>query len=950
MPVTPKPLNITNAQRDTGVLNRNARSTYESIHEVQNELKKIRQDAATVKAKVNTTTANSALAANTSGVSISENGYIIDGVLYSELTCTYTAPSPLGTFAGVFLVVKNYRGSADLVKVTENSYTGSAGGTGHFKVTLQRTNETITCYFVSKNAQGGSASDWTTSPSTTVVLDGNASAPNAPTGVVATAQQLGVALSWTENTENNLKAYNVYRNTSNNSGTATNIATVGASGLGSAAYFDKTAVAGTTYWYWITAVNTAKQESVVSSAVNTAGLTVSLDNDVADGTTYGRPLRSRLSSGKPLIDFSESIHLNKNLDNLADGGTYGRALLSRLSSGKPWIDFSEAIHSNKNLDNISDGSVYPRNAGQYGANILENPSFETPALAGSGDIVAGWYEILQSGILHTSVQNATYAKSGNACLEPNISGSQVLAAGASMSLYLSPRKLTPAVPGQTYVLKVWANPTISGLPAGVTVNIQSQVRQLYSDGSGDFSAGLSSAVLSTNTGYTQLICGPAALPSPVGKTLVNLRVELTIIVTNTSGSPVTIDGSTMNAGVFWDSVELLRVSSLDNEVADGSTYVRPSYVNPDHTFHVSSVLLPQGSIANIGPNTFSYTSTTTSITWSWTAFSVYAPDGTVYNFSSGSQNFTGLSASTTYHFGFYCTLNGLVVHVAMSTQSSGHAAESVQIQAQTYNGDGNVCINPDATASTPSSGSGGGSGGGACFSGDTKVKTPSGFVRFDELPKECEIINLTGRHKAQLIVHEASIEPMVIMPNGALATKNHLMLHPSGGWQPASAFFSEEASASPRTVYNMHVVTDDPDDMHYILETGHIAHNIKKFGCFNGATKVKTSGGLFRFDELPEEFTITDPQGRLFQAKLIRHYGHREQMFLMPDGSKVTGVHLVRRQGEKSWHFAGSVFPKCAGHPGILYNLRIEGSDHYVLENGFEAHDMKGMHGTDILL
>lgn len=38
-------------------------------------------------------------------------------------------------------------------------------------------------------------------------------------------------------------------------------------------------------------------------------------------------------------------HLNKNIDNVSDGSTYGRVLASRISSGKPWIDFSEGIHS-----------------------------------------------------------------------------------------------------------------------------------------------------------------------------------------------------------------------------------------------------------------------------------------------------------------------------------------------------------------------------------------------------------------------------------------------------------------------------------------------------------------------------------------------------------------------------------------------------------------------------
>jgi hypothetical protein len=56
-------------------------------------------------------------------------------------------------------------------------------------------------------------------------------------------------------------------------------------------------------------------------------------DQVVDGSTYARPLGSRLSSGKPLIDFSEGIHLNKHLDNIPDGTTYGRPLTTALTGG-----------------------------------------------------------------------------------------------------------------------------------------------------------------------------------------------------------------------------------------------------------------------------------------------------------------------------------------------------------------------------------------------------------------------------------------------------------------------------------------------------------------------------------------------------------------------------------------------------------------------------------------
>lgn len=48
-----------------------------------------------------------------------------------------------------------------------------------------------------------------------------------------------------------------------------------------------------------------------------AGDADSLDG-LPEGTTYNRPLASRISAGKPFIDFAEAFNLNKNLGNVAD--------------------------------------------------------------------------------------------------------------------------------------------------------------------------------------------------------------------------------------------------------------------------------------------------------------------------------------------------------------------------------------------------------------------------------------------------------------------------------------------------------------------------------------------------------------------------------------------------------------------------------------------------------
>ena len=103
------------------------------------------------------------------------------------------------------------------------------------------------------------------------------------------------------------------------------------------------------------------QGLTVNSVVRPAeGSKAVLEAVNSNDSTYAKTITARVSSGKPLIDFSESIHLNKNIDNISDGSTFGRPLVTRLSSGKPLIDFSEGIHLHQNIDNMPDGTSFKR--------------------------------------------------------------------------------------------------------------------------------------------------------------------------------------------------------------------------------------------------------------------------------------------------------------------------------------------------------------------------------------------------------------------------------------------------------------------------------------------------------------------------------------------------------------------------------------------------------------
>ena len=131
------------------------------------------------------------------------------------------------------------------------------------------------------------------------------------------------------------------------------------------------------------------------------------------------------------------------------------------------------------------------------------------------------------------------------------------------------------------------------------------------------------------------------------------------------------------------------------------------------------------------------------------------------------------------------------------------------------------------TTASGGGGTGGGSGGSPCFSGDTRIRTPAALRRFDELPPdaEFEVLTLNGPKRAVLLVHDTEATPCRKMGEH-IVTENHLMRF-GEGWVPASMLFHERAETKPRRWYNMHVLSADPLDHHYILENGLVAHNLK---------------------------------------------------------------------------------------------------------------------------
>jgi hypothetical protein len=133
-----------------------------------------------------------------------------------------------------------------------------------------------------------------------------------------------------------------------------------------------------------------------------------------------------------------------------------------------------------------------------------------------------------------------------------------------------------------------------------------------------------------------------------------------------------------------------------------------------------------GSIPGSVPSdSFTYTSTTTSVSISWPAMTIYRIDGTTMAVSSGNQTITGLTASTTYQIYPFVTDYGLSSGTmsfaagaygtpAIASASSGSPAAIAQTYLRI-----NIPLNSFAVATT-ASGTGGGGGGG--FAGGNGFK------------------------------------------------------------------------------------------------------------------------------------------------------------------------------------------------------------------------------------
>jgi hypothetical protein len=158
--------------------------------------------------------------------------------------------------------------------------------------------------------------------------------------------------------------------------------------------------------------------------------------------------------------------------------------------------------------------------------------------------------------------------------------------------------------------------------------------------------------------------------------------------------------------------------SLDDQITDGTNFARvaSSALTSNQIDPTKSGVLMRGSVSPTWSGSFTYSSTTSGITWSWSGLSILRADGTSTAVPNGSVASTGLTAATTYYFyPFWNESTSTLEWVGGGAGSTANAQTAkTNSAAQQQSLQGLVPLSQGAmVAATTSSGTGGGSGGGS---------------------------------------------------------------------------------------------------------------------------------------------------------------------------------------------------------------------------------------------
>lgn len=328
---------------------------------------------------------------------------------------------------------------------------------------------------------------------------------SAPTGVRASDNSYISKVGLTWDTIRGATSYNIFRNTTNDISTAVSVGTTQAG-----SFFDTTAVAGQTYFYWVRAENTSEISSFSTPDQGTR----------ANGTIVGpiSPLEPPpVPAGNQVTAIK--VFLGKALfwdEQLSSTKTVSCGSCHQAGKGgsDPRSVVGNALSTNPGLDNVvgtpddvfgSPGVPLNNADGTYGMSNIYGMKAQVTGRKSQSYINAGYPNLLfwdgrATGVFRDPITNAIVLNGGGALesqvLGPPVSSAEMAHSGrnwndvASRVFVSKPLALSPTVPtglqswinGRSYAelfTEAFGTPDVT--PTRIALAIATYERSLYSD-------------------------------------------------------------------------------------------------------------------------------------------------------------------------------------------------------------------------------------------------------------------------------------------------------------------------------------------------------------------------------------------------------------------------------------------------------------------------------------
>lgn len=296
-------------------------------------------------------------------------------------------------------------------------------------------------------------------------------------------------------------------------------------------------------------------------------------------------------NNRALIDFSQSGHLSKILDNIGDGGDYARPRVGQLQNGTfVRATAGKNMLANPGFELNTVGSPVNTNITAIGANVSDGwviNSNSYTAFAGVLVNSAGWTEAIFSGaagarMIMNSASGAL-GLGGNTAFSGRLYSNPIPVRGGEVVNFGGHRRLDATV----------------AAPAGVQTLCRIGV--IFTDINGSLvSEGYGSDLASPGGGWDTV---DGTWTAPTGASFV--CVECCAFIINNNSSLVTVARGTTFCDCSFDDCFLFVQIGLDNEAQDGTNFFRmPS--PPAVSAQANTSLAQNGSTTtiNVGAGTF----------------------------------------------------------------------------------------------------------------------------------------------------------------------------------------------------------------------------------------------------------------------------------------------------------------------------------------------------------